>query len=259
MKIQISKILSNQQYAPKSSDYKLIEAERRAERGDIFKLVIAFEAMHIAPGQFFMLKTTDGSFLLPRPISVHTADEKSVTFLYRLEGGGTTRISALRSGDELQAFGPLGNGFDLSFDGRAAIVGGGIGIAPLLFLAQKLGKRADVFLGFKNFSYCVEDFEICAGKVAVAAEDGSRGHKGLVTELINYYDYNVIFTCGPEIMMKKVIESARAHKVIAFASLEKRMACGMGACLGCALETKSGIKRVCKDGPIFSANELAEE
>lgn len=242
MKVLKSKILDN----------KLISNK-------IYKLVIEYAGSNeeIKPGQFFMLKTLDNSFLLPRPISVNDTGDKTVTFLYRVEGIGTTVISKMKGNEEIQAFGPLGNGFDISkLTGKIAVVGGGIGIAPLLFLTKKLDKRADVFLGFKDNVYISEEFERYANNTVIVTEDGGIGKKGFVTDYINFGNYDTVVTCGPEIMMKKIVERCRDKNVKCFVSLEKRMACGLGACLGCTVETVNGNKRACKDGPIFSSEEL---
>lgn len=222
----------------------------------IFKLSVEFKG-EIKPGQFFMLKTLDNSFLLPRPISVHDVNDNEVIFLYRTEGIGTAKISTMKAGDELQLFGPLGNGFNLDeLQGRVAVVGGGIGIAPLLYLTKKLGKQADVYLGFKDCVYTVDKFEKYAGKVWIVTEDGSIGEKGFVTDYIDYGKYETIVTCGPEIMMNKIMSSCKKQNINCYVSLERRMACGMGVCLGCTVMTKSGNKRACKDGPVFSMEEL---
>lgn len=242
MKILNSKILLNKQVL-----------------NNIYKLVIEFknEKDEVKPGQFFMLKTLDNSFLLPRPISVNDADENTVTFLYRVEKVGTTQISKLREKEEIQAVGPLGNGFNLNeLNGKIAVVGGGIGIAPLLYLTKKLGNKADVYLGYKDSVYYNEEFEKYANSVLVITEDGSVGKKGFVTDYINYENYDAVVTCGPEIMMFKISDGCKAKNVSCYMSLERRMACGLGACLGCTVETISGNKRACKDGPVFLSDEL---
>lgn len=223
----------------------------------IYRMSVDFAGEQIRPGQFFMLKTLNNEFLLPRPISVNDADDSSVTFLYRAEGAGTVVMSEMRPGDRLQVFGPLGNGFDVqTLKGRTAVVGGGIGIAPLLYLIKKLGATADVYLGFKDETYEVAEFEAYAKNVIVVTEDGSSKKKGFVTEWIDYSQYDNVAVCGPEIMMNKVIAASLKAGVDCYASLERRMACGVGACLGCVAETVSGNRRVCKDGPVFSGAEL---
>jgi len=224
----------------------------------IYKLTTEFRS-EIKPGQFFMLKTLDNSFLLPRPISVNDVYENTVTFLYRIEGIGTTKISSMRKNDEIQLFGPLGNGFDLSkLNGKVAVVGGGIGIAPLLYLTKILGKKTDVYLGYKDKDnvYIENLFQQYAEKTVIVTEDGSIGKKGFVTDYIEYEKYDALVTCGPEIMMNKIMKSSMENNVKCYVSLERRMACGMGVCLGCIVETKNGNKRACKDGPVFSSEEL---
>lgn len=236
----------------KSSIIENINIEDR-----IYKLTAEFIG-DVNPGQFFMIKTLDNCFLLPRPISVNDVNNNSVTFLYRTEGTGTRKISTMKSGEKLQLFGPLGNGFnvDLLLKGNVAIVGGGIGIAPLLYLAKKLGKNADVFLGFKDCVYIVDEFKKYCNDLLITTENGSIGNKGFITDFIDYKKYEAVVTCGPEIMMKKVMENCKKQGTKCYVSLERRMACGMGVCLGCTVLTKEGNKRACKDGPVFSSEEL---
>lgn len=225
---------------------------------NIFKLSAEFKE-EIRPGQFFMLKTLDNSFLLPRPISVNDVNENIVSFLYRIEGQGTKNISSLCANDKIQLFGPLGNGFEREkLTGKVAIIGGGIGIAPLLYLTKILGKNADVYLGYKDIEnmYIWEEFKSYAELTTIVTEDGSFGEKGFVTSFVSYQKYDAVVTCGPEIMMNKIINDCKENNVKCYVSLERRMACGMGACLGCTVQTKGGNKRACKDGPVFDSEEL---
>ena len=225
---------------------------------NLYRLSADFDS-EIKPGQFFMLKTLDSSFLLPRPISVNDVKGTRLSFLYRLEGQGTRRISSLGANDEIQLFGPLGNGFDTEkLGGKIALVGGGIGVAPLLYLCKKLGERAHVYLGYKDLEnmYIWDEFKNLAHETTIVTEDGSFGEKGYVTDYVPYDEYDAVVTCGPEIMMNKIVESCREKNLACYVSLERRMACGMGACLGCIVETKNGNKRACKDGPVFKSDEL---
>ncbi len=239
MKVCISKILENNLISNK-----------------IYKLSVEFIG-EIKPGQFFMLKTLDNSFLLPRPISVNDVNEKTVTFIYRTVGMGTTKISSMKIGEQLQLFGPLGNGFEINnLKEKVAIIGGGIGIAPLLYLTKLLNKKAEVYLGFKDYIYCTGEFEKYAAKTTIVTEDGSIGEMGIVTNYIDYSKYDVVVTCGSEIMMSKVMNSCKEQNVRCFVCLERRMACGMGVCLGCTVTTKNGNKKACKDGPVFSSEEF---
>lgn len=232
--------------------------ENKQISNNIYRISAVFKS-EIKPGQFFMLKTLDNSFLLPRPISVNDVNGNIVSFLYRIEGQGTKKISSLCANDEIQLFGPLGNGFDTEeLKGKIAVIGGGIGIAPLLYLSKKLGKRADVYLGYKDLEnmYIVEEFKSFVDKTLIVTEDGSFGEKGFVTDYVLYDKYDAVVTCGPEIMMNKIVNNCRINNIKCYISLERRMACGMGACLGCTVETKDGNKRACKDGPVFNSEEL---
>lgn len=232
--------------------------ENKQISNNIYRISAEFKS-EIKPGQFFMLKTLDNSFLLPRPISVNDVNGNIVSFLYRIEGQGTKKISSLCANDEIQLFGPLGNGFDTEeLKGKIAVIGGGIGIAPLLYLSKKLGKRADVYLGYKDLEnmYIVEEFKSFVDKTLIVTEDGSFGEKGFVTDYVLYDKYDAVVTCGPEIMMNKIVNNCRINNIKCYISLERRMACGMGACLGCTVETKDGNKRACKDGPVFNSEEL---
>lgn len=232
--------------------------ENKQINRNIYRLSAEFKA-EIKPGQFFMLKTLDNSFLLPRPISVNDVNENTVSFLYRIEGQGTKSISSICANDKIQLFGPLGKGFDTEkLKGKIAIIGGGIGTAPLLYLTKILGVKADVYLGYKDIEnmYIWEEFKTYADKTLIVTEDGSFGEKGFVTDYVSYNKYDAVVTCGPEIMMNKIINICRSKNTKCYVSLERRMACGMGACLGCTVETKKGNKRACKDGPVFDSDEL---
>ncbi len=232
--------------------------ENKLVTGNVFRLSAEFQA-DIKPGQFFMLKTLDNAFLLPRPISVNDVNGNILTLLYRIEGQGTKKISSLSANDEIQLFGPLGNGFDTEIlEGKIGLVGGGIGVAPLLYLSKILGKKADVYLGYKDMDniYLYDEFKIFANKTILVTEDGSLGEKGFVTDYVDYEEYDFVVTCGPEIMMNKIVNNCRNKNIKCFVSLERRMACGMGVCLGCTVETKDGNKRACKEGPVFDSDEL---
>ncbi len=232
--------------------------ENKQILNNIYKLSAEFEA-EIKPGQFFMLKTLDNSFLLPRPISVNDVNGNIASFLFRLEGQGTKNISKLCVNDKIQLFGPLGNGFDTEkLKGKTAIIGGGIGVAPLLYLTKILGINADVYLGYKDMGnmYISEEFKIYANKTVIVTEDGSFGEKGFVTDFVPYNKYDAVVACGPEIMMNKIMNICIANNIKCYLSLERRMACGIGACLGCTVETKNGNKRACKDGPVFDSEDL---
>ena len=219
-------------------------------------------------GQFFTLRAWphDEAPFLSRPISVHCWDAATheLQFLYQVKGIGTDKLARLTTGDRLQLAGPMGNGFavaDLAakYD-RIAVVGGGIGTAPLYQLVRELaaaGKKPDVFFGFADTPYCMEEYKEVANLVKVATDSGRYGFHGFVTQLYDPADYDVVLTCGPHIMMQNVYKGCAAAGTACYASLESKMACGIGACLGCTCKTNSGEgKSVCKHGPVFEASEV---
>lgn len=213
-----------------------------------------------APGQFYMLRAWDKEPLLSRPISIYSIDEEGISFLYKIVGKGTEIIKKLVTGDSLKVLGPLGNGFPVDkIKGKIALVGGGIGTAPLYYLAKEL-KDCEIHLygGFRDKSYSIDKFLPYAKKVVVATENGEEGEKGYVTDYINVEDYDIVLSCGPEIMMNKLVSKCKEKNVPVYVSLEKHMACGVGACLVCTCKTKDGYKRTCKEGPVFLGEELEE-
>lgn len=205
------------------------------------------------PGQFYMLRAWEREPLLSRPISVGRAEDGRLTFYYLIKGKGTRIFSELQAGDEILLFGPLGQGFPEE-SGNIALVGGGIGIAPLIELSHRLADAPDVYTGFLDAPYALDDFR--AGTLSVATDSGRHGHKGFVTELFEPEPYDVVYACGPTPMLsalKKLCEG----KTKLYVSLEAHMACGVGACLGCSVASGDTYVRVCKDGPVFPAGEVA--
>lgn len=204
-------------------------------------------------GQFYMLRGWEHYPVLSRPISVYDADEEGVTFLYRVVGEGTRLLSALREGDEITCNGPYGNGYPIK-SGRIALVGGGVGVAPLYLTAKTLRQHSpdcklDIYLGFRGQAILRADFEAVCDRLTVNID-------GFVTDDITPSDYDVIFTCGPEAMMKALYQKAKGSVSELYVSLENRMACGLGACLVCTCKTKSGNKKACKDGPVLLGEEV---
>lgn len=222
---------------------------------NIYKMICE-DTNEIKPGQFYMLKL-NGQTLLPRPISICEKDNNKITFLYAVVGKGTEEYSKLKEGDYINLTGPLGNGFDLSKDlGKVAIVCGGIGTAPMVEVSKKLREKnkngiIDVYAGFRDEIYLKEELLKYADSVNVTTNTGKYGHKGFVTDILKPEEYDTVLCCGPEIMMKKVIEMCKEKNVKIYVSMEKHMACGVGACLVCTCKTKDGNKRTCKDGPVF--------
>lgn len=218
------------------------------------------------PGQFAELRVDKTpTVMLRRPISIHCfdAEKNEIGFLVQVVGDGTRWLASLAVGDKVNVLLPLGNGFTMpqSADARLLLVGGGVGSAPLYGLAQELKRRGNDFvilIGARSAKdlYRCSEFE-ALGRVEYTTEDGSLGEKGYVTNnsvLNEKFDY--IYTCGPKPMMMAVAKYARENSIPCEASLENKMACGLGACLCCVEDTKEGHKCVCTDGPVFSIDDL---
>ncbi|MGW8195668.1 MAG: dihydroorotate dehydrogenase electron transfer subunit [Desulforhopalus sp.] len=223
------------------------------------------------PGQFVMVRagaTLDP--LLRRPFSIHKITEDGlVTILFKVIGKGTRMLAAVSEGMQLDIIGPLGRGFDISTPGPYCMIGGGMGIAPLFFLAQHLlharryPDNPPVLLGAQTqaeLMQLAEEFTDLGYPVLTATDDGSIGHHGFVTELLDVIlsEVNQVYVCGPMAMMRTVVAKCHAAQVACQVSLETHMACGLGACLGCTFPASgSGYRHVCRDGPVFSADEVA--
>jgi len=237
---------------------KLVKVKENIEiSSGIF--LINFEGYFVCdPGQFFMLKLPNSEAFLPRPISIHDVTSDSLSMVYAVVGKGTSLMTNLKPNDQVQLTGPLGVGFDTSLiQGKIAIVSGGIGIAPFKFLIKNLlGKKIDMYCGFKNDVYLTDQFRPLVNNLYISTEDGSTGYKGFVTDLLKPEDYDIVLTCGPEPMMHKVVSMCKDKGVPSFVSTEAKMACGIGACLVCTCKTVDGNKRTCKDGPVFRGEEL---
>ena len=234
---------------------------------DIYSMWIEAEdiALSAKPGQFVSLYCKDGSKLLPRPISICEINKQkgTVRLVYRISGKGTMEFADLTPQDTIEVIGPLGNGFTLEGK-KALLIGGGIGVPPMLELAKQLNCERQIVLGYRDVTFLDEEFTPY-GNVYIATEDGSKGTKGNVLNAIrdNNLNADIIFACGPTPMLRGIREYALEKGIICQLSLEERMACGIGACLGCVCKTKdvdhhSNVKnaRVCKDGPVFYAEEV---
>lgn len=208
------------------------------------------------PGQFYMLRAWDKEPFLSRPLSISNLSNGFIEFLYEVKGKGTRIFSRLKSRDSIYLLGPLGNGFNTSFDKKVGIISGGIGIAPMIYLAKKLGKKVDFYVGFRDDPYCIKDIEYYVNKLHVATENGSVGHKGYIVDIFSPEKYTQVLACGPLPMLKRVVSMCKEKNTPVYVSMENRMACGTGACLGCTIETIEGMKRVCKEGPVFSGEEI---
>ena len=206
-----------------------------------------------------------------RPISIHSIGASKVRLLYEVIGEGTQALSNRRAGEFLDLIGPLGRGFHYSLIRKAVnphniIVAGGMGVAPLVFLAERIKSiKPLVLLGARSADHilCRSEFRTLGCKVITATDDGSSGFKGRVTDLLNkilsdkpQIKPQNIYACGPQPMLEAVARISCGHNIASQLSLERHMACGFGACLGCVVSTKSGYKRACKDGPVFTGEEL---
>ena len=239
---------------------------------DIFSLWLQTDQMaqYARPGQFLSLYTGNSSKLLPRPISICEIDKETsrIRLVYRVTGKntGTEAFSKMQPGDKIEALGPLGNGFPLEeAEGKKVfLIGGGIGIPPMLETAKQLNAKKTAVLGYRDELFLNEEFakEI---DVYVATEDGSSGTKGNVLNAIQEktLEADVIFACGPTPMLRALKEYAAANHITCWISMEERMACGIGACLACVCKSKDidahsqvHNKRVCKDGPVFLSTEV---
>lgn len=225
------------------------------------------------PGQFISIYPKDKATLLPRPISICETDREKgrLRIVYRVAGAGTTEFSHYHTGDDITILGTLGNGYDpAQADGkRVFLMGGGIGIPPMLQLAKELHTRAQAericaVLGYRNTLFLQEDIRKYA-EVYIATEDGSTGSKGTVMDAVadNRLTADIIFACGPMPMLRAVKKFAEDNHMEAYISLEERMACGVGACLGCVVKTKEidshshvHNARICTDGPVYDAKEV---
>lgn len=218
-------------------------------------------------GQFIGVYCRDGSRLLPRPMSICEVDEpdQAIRIVYRVLGKGTDEFSYMRTGMPLNIVGPLGNGYPLKTGVKAFLIGGGIGIPPLLQLARDLNCRKQIILGYRDKELFLSEQFSDLGQVHIATEDGSVGTKGNVLDVIRerQLSADVIYACGPMPMLKAVKEYAAEQGVECYLSLEERMACGVGACLGCVCKTvhkdaHSRVKnqRICTEGPVFLAEEV---
>lgn len=209
------------------------------------------------PGRFLHIRVP-GKYLR-RPISIAWTGEDSWDIVYKTVGEGTRRMTALPKGARVDALGPLGNGFDPAKAGGAPLLlGGGVGVPPLLDLCRALlekGVRPQAAFGFNTAADAIllADFRALGIEPLIATMDGSLGIRGFVTDAAKALSFDSFFACGPEPMLRSAL---RSFPQSGYLSLETRMACGIGACLGCTIETNEGPKRVCKDGPVFAREEL---
>ena len=241
----------------------------------IFDLVLQTKeiAAHAKPGQFVSVYSNDASKLLPRPISLCGIDREAGTLrlVYRVTGEktGTEEFSKLEAGDTIKIMGPLGNGFAVEPGKKAFLIGGGIGVPPMLQLAKEIKASGvaefQTIMGYRNAQTLLkEEFE-AAGELYISTEDGSVGTKGNVMDAIREQklEADIIYACGPTPMLRAIKQYAEANNIECYISLEERMACGIGACLACVCKSKEkdahsnvNNKRICKDGPVILSTEV---
>lgn len=231
------------------------------------------------PGQFFMLRARPSGVLLGRPISVYRYDERTITFLILKRGKGTNELCSVTPGQQIDVIGPIGNSFplpdsieiqnhlqskssQLQGDSEAisiAVIGGGIGVAPVAGFALSLRRGSfDFYASFRTKAYGLDGIASVARKLVITTEDGSCGDRGILPDVFNPELYDLMYACGPTPMLKYLQRECAAsiRRPLAYLSLERNMACGAGACLGCTVETIHGNKRCCVDGPVFNAAEV---
>jgi dihydroorotate dehydrogenase electron transfer subunit len=253
------------------ADKKIIEIAKVVSKNFIadnivdLKLGCAELAKKAVPGQFVEVYPDNGANLLSRPISICEIDatEGTLRLVFQVVGKGTELFSKLEKDNEVRVLGTCGNGYTLK-NGKNIFVGGGIGVPPLLESVKQCEGEKIVVLGFRSGSFLVEDFEKTGAKVYVATDDGSVGFKGNVVDLLRSENIvgDNIYSCGPKIMLKFLSQYAEEKNIPCQVSMEERMACGIGACVGCVVPIKTGngdewtYKKVCKDGPVFDSKEV---
>ncbi len=205
-------------------------------------------------GQFYMLRGWSSYHpVLSRPFSIFDIDDQSISFIYKVVGEGTQLLSQLKEDDSINIFGPYGRGFPQA-GGRIALIGGGMGMAPLFLAAKELesnslAEEIDVYLGFKEKAVLTDLFGKFAHQLIIDVG-------GLISKRVNIHQYQYVFACGPEEMMKAIVKQKKSKNPDIFISLERRMGCGLGACLSCTCKTRTGNQLTCKDGPVFPGEEI---
>ena len=257
--------------ADRKKENAIVVSQEQLSNG-IFSMWIQTEAAATAkPGQFISMYTTDGTKLLPRPISICEINKEAgqLRVVYRVTGEntGTKQFSQMKAGDVIPVIGPLGNGFPLEkAEGKKAfLMGGGIGVPPILELAKQLSCEKQIVVGYRDAdTFLKEQFE-ANGTVYISTEDGSVGTKGNVMNAIaeNNLTADIIYACGPTPMLRAIKNYAEANGIECYISLEEKMACGIGACLACVCKSKEKDhhthvhnKRICKEGPVFLSTEV---
>jgi dihydroorotate dehydrogenase electron transfer subunit len=248
---------------------------------DVFKLHIEAAFGQVKAGQFINIYLDDKSMLLPRPISICMAEQDAITIVYRIAGNGTRVLAKYATDSAIRISTPLGNGYfieGIEFGGKineysgkkVAVVGGGIGVPPMVLLAKKLqekGAEVTAIVGFQAEPFLLEELKEYCDKIFVATDNGRVGFHGNAVQLIKNEDIiaEEFFSCGPKVMLKALSQHCEESKIPCQVSLEERMGCGYGACVGCTckvkVKTENGVeiqqRGVCKHGPVFFGEEVA--
>lgn len=249
-------------------DFKVIKKWLPGSNHVILHLLCPEPLPPIKAGQFAEILIPDEpEVFLRRPISIHDVDTKNntISLFVKIVGKGTQKLSELRVDDTLNLLYPLGQGFEFPEHDKILLVGGGCGVAPLLFLAHSLSQHnyhPDILIGSRNADEIHETGEYEKyGNLYLITEDGSLGEKGLVTHhsifKTDEFKYKTVYACGPEGMLRAVNQKLKGFDIEVFVSLENTMACGIGACLSCVVKTTTGNRCVCTEGPVFNTKELA--
>lgn len=241
--------------------------EQKKIASDVYSLWLQTEkiAREAKPGQFISVYSKDDSRMLPRPISICEADRESgrLRIVYRVVGQGTEEFSHLTAGETAEILGPLGNGFPLKGK-KVFLMGGGIGIPPMVQLAHELDCEVQIIAGYRDELFLTDELR-ANGTLYIATEDGSAGTKGNVMDAVreNGLTADIIYACGPKPMLRAVKAYAEENEIECYISMEERMACGIGACLACVCRSREvdghthvHNKRICKDGPVFLSTEV---
>ena len=246
-------------------DYQLEITENKNISLSFYKFSVVSKEIASAAvaGQFCMIGLE--KVFLRRPLSIYSVDKNTgtISFLYKIVGKGTDILAKLPVGSSVKILGPLGQGYplDIKENIEPVLVAGGTGIASIFFLASSLNTKGSLYYGVrkKEELMCVQDFEKMGWKINISTEDGSYGYKGFVTDLLakQIQQNSIVYVCGPTPMMKKVAEIAKDKKISGYASLEQKMACGVGNCQGCAVKINNINRMACKDGPVFPIKEIS--
>lgn len=241
---------------------RLLQADRLNADTCSFLLEAGELADAAKPGQFVNVSCGEG-FTLRRPISICDAEGGVLRLVFQVRGEGTAWLARRQAGETLDVLGPLGHGYDYPAEGKVLVVGGGIGVPPMLYAAKAAPGGAVAAVGYRNQDAAIllEDFAAAGIPVKIASDDGSLGYHGFVDALVRQWleedpSIAAVLSCGPKPMLKNVYRAAQEHGTPCFVSMEERMGCGIGACLVCACSVGGHYKHVCKDGPVFPAEEV---